>query len=246
MTVAIIRAAGRGERMGEISRYYQKCALPIDGKPLIIHWLDAIWEMRNPIHIEVVCGYHAIQIQHMVSQWTLIEERKLLKRNETWQANYPVTKLTSIDNPIWRDTLQLFDSPWMKKQNMLLCYADNYSPQIKKVVNGMLLNAEWIKEDAADAVIGMIPNLQCSKATEEVIWEYQTGKILAYRTGLREANPLSYSWAGIGIFSPKTFEMVYDTPHEVFQRLAEEGRLLGWIIPDRYEYRDIGSMDVKF
>lgn len=226
----VIRAAGRGERMGGITKYYQKCALPMLGKPLLVHWLDAIWEEYNA-EAQVCVGHHAAQIEYMIDQWRAFHD------GIVWPG---IRLVDDLEMGIWIDTLRGMPEP--EGRNMLLCYADNFSPRLKNIVKEMGRLSECMGEEYW-AVIGLLPNSRCSKATENAVIEYipRAAVIKKYLTGLACPPENAHSWAGIGIFRPETFKMMYDTPHEVFKKLAKKGKLLGWIIPDEYDYYDISS-----
>lgn len=56
---AIILAAGLGSRLGDCFRGTQKCMLPIDGKPILIHILGALVEAFGSVNAYIGIGYKA-------------------------------------------------------------------------------------------------------------------------------------------------------------------------------------------
>ncbi len=62
---ALILAAGRGSRLGRFTADTPKCLLPIGGRPLIEHQLDALSE-AGVDQVALVVGYRADQVRRQV------------------------------------------------------------------------------------------------------------------------------------------------------------------------------------
>ncbi len=65
---AVILAAGRGTRMGDLTAEIPKPMLPVQGKPLIQHILEKL-EVAGLREFAVVTGYHAESILTFLRRW---------------------------------------------------------------------------------------------------------------------------------------------------------------------------------
>lgn len=237
--VAIILAAGKGERLQPYSVYYQKCILPVEGKPLLVHWIDALKSQPQQLFVNVFHGHHSLQVTDIVRTWELL--------HWDWDLDAPMinTVETLPMDRVWRDIMSFYNnSPHLKTRNLLLCLGDNYSQDLKQVVYGMLKHQNTLS-DSLQGIIGLIPQQVCSKATEEAVLGHRDAdglySIKEYRHGGTERiSTESFAWAGIALFSPKVLEMRGpDTTSELFSLLSKEGKLAGQVI--RQVYFDIGT-----
>jgi len=90
---ALLLAAGLGSRLRPITNHIPKCLVPIDGKPLLSHWLDALFGAGiDSILINV--HYLSDQVIAFVSsrpdrdRITIVEERTLLGTAATVKENF--------------------------------------------------------------------------------------------------------------------------------------------------------------
>lgn len=253
--VAIIRAAGKGERLKPYTDYYQKCILPINGKPLLAHWLDAL--ANQPIHIyaNVFYNYHPQQVISVVQTWERRKNGHFYFKSDDASLQgmvpgyekgpnlvYVPTEFIKKDY-VWQDTLQFYElHQYLKKRPILFCLADNYSPILHTVLY-KLLHSRNSLNNALWGIIGLIKNEQCSSATQEAVLEFDRTNfayVKEYRYGLSSL-PMTglHSWAGIALFSPDVLQIKdVRTMPELFAWLAQQGRLVGHIITD--PYWDIG------
>jgi choline kinase len=125
---AIILAAGRGSRMGEITDQIPKCLVKVDGKPLIEWQLDAM-KSSGIKEIGVVTGY----------------KREVI-------ANY---NLTEFLNPDWSETNMVYSlnkaEKWLNNNDVIVSYSDIfYEPKaIYDLKNsesniGVSYDPEWL------------------------------------------------------------------------------------------------------
>lgn len=228
--VAIIRAAGRGKRLGDLGEYYQKCALPIDGRPLIIHWIESLRICGLDRH--VIVGWRANQVMDAVQTY----EKMVLKDDESF-----TTSSMSRLNGIWEDTcLQIKNLSFLQSRHIMLCYADNWSTQLYKIIARVLLSGQYILNGKFEALAAFIPNVNCSSRTERVILgerivlDRDIYRVLSYQVNLRE--DIGWAWAGLAIFSPRCFSdrgHIVDTT-TVLSSLAYEGKLAAIKITEPY------------
>lgn len=243
--VAIIFAAGKGERLTKYTSYYQKCCLPVNGKPLLVYWLDALWNQQTHVYINVFYGHHSQQVIDVAQTW----ERQLILPNNPdseipqYERGVNLVYMPPRDK-MWQDIQQFYAiHAYLKHRPLLLCYGDNYSPYLQDIIAKFLDNQSLLGDETW-GIIGLIPVANCSKATEEAILGFrkESGlyEVLDYQFA-QEGVPLgSFAFAGIGLFSPKALEMTeYGVTNEAIARLARERKLLGHIIQDNYF--DIGT-----
>ena len=79
MKKAVILAAGRGTRMGELTREIPKPLIPLNGRPMLLHILDRI-AAAGVEEVLLVTGYLAEQIEEVASGHGL---RVSFRRQET-------------------------------------------------------------------------------------------------------------------------------------------------------------------
>ena len=89
---ALLLAAGLGSRLRPITNHIPKCLVPIDGKPLLSYWLDALFGAGiDSILINV--HYLSDQVTAFVTsrsdrdRITIVEERTLLGTAATLKEN---------------------------------------------------------------------------------------------------------------------------------------------------------------
>lgn len=240
--VAVIRAAGRGQRMGEITKYFQKCVLPIDGVPLIVHWVDAL--RTNGIRLRhIIWGYRGDQVINAVQTY---EDGRLADTEP-----FTTSSIDLAPDGIWEGTASMLQSMRIfRDRPILLCYADNFSSFLSRAIEDILL--EWDELRAStptiDALISLILNNSCSKMSDMarlggringeslLVTEYWTGS---------SATDLGWAWSGMGIFAQSLFTefKAAKDPVDVIQALALQGRLAG-IFGNR-DYCDIAALRAK-
>ena len=117
--VAVIRAAGRGARMGEVTKYFQKCVLPIDGRPLIVHWVDAL--RINGIRLRhIIWGYRGDQVIDAVQTY---EEGRLVDGEP-----FTTSSIDQDPDGIWAGTALMLQSlRFFREHPILLFYSYNFS-----------------------------------------------------------------------------------------------------------------------
>lgn len=248
LPICMIRACGEGQRMGSITEYFQKCILPVQGKPLLAHWLDAFNAQGIALPLYVVYRYKYIQVMDVIREWRSHQEKCWPMLDTMQESRYP--------DRIWED-LQLFwrdvagERIILKQRRrdprdpLLLCNGDNWGPDLAAIIHDMLSLQERLSDDVW-GIVGLIGTEACSTGTEEAsigrhkitsnLWP-----LLDYRWGLDGAPGRYLSCAGISLFSPKAMEATVDCidPRDAIGRLAREGKLLGWRIWQ--EFRDIGT-----
>jgi len=232
--IAMIFAAGKGERLGKISKYYQKCILPVAGKPLIIHWLEALYEQEIEILPRVVMGYKQEQVEDM------IETGRFAKRkNIHYLTREP-------KDHIWKDMTSYIMKNWKdkseKRESVLLCLGDNYSTALVDIIREMLSYGNYC------SVVGLIPISNCSHSKEEAITgkrvfqDQELYEIVEYRMGVESFKSThAMACAGIGVFTPEAISLTSDlkTLPEALSLLANKGMLYGHRITQ--DYIDIGT-----
>lgn len=70
MQKAVLLAAGRGSRMGELTRQVPKPLLPIQGRPMILHILDRL-QVAGISDVHIITGFHAEEMEKTASQHAL-------------------------------------------------------------------------------------------------------------------------------------------------------------------------------
>lgn len=63
---AVILAGGRGKRMGEFTRNTQKCLLPVDGTPALLHVMQSLDESLGPVETIICVSYGAASVEEFV------------------------------------------------------------------------------------------------------------------------------------------------------------------------------------
>lgn len=63
---AVILAGGLGTRMGEITKDYQKCLLPIENKPILLHILDGIQSAFGSARVIIATGYEGNVVKKQI------------------------------------------------------------------------------------------------------------------------------------------------------------------------------------
>ena len=103
---ALILAAGRGSRMGELGDERPKCLVPLAGKPLIERQIAAL-RGGGADDIGVVRGYRAEMID--------------------------IPGLTYFDNPRWAETNMVMSlvaaAAWLRSSTVIVSYADIFYPR---------------------------------------------------------------------------------------------------------------------
>ena len=116
---AIILAAGRGSRMGELTNDQPKCLIPFLGKPLIEHQIDTL-QQAGIKEIALVTGYKA----------------EALKKY----------KVHFFHNQLWEETNivgSLFCAfEWLKSDDCLVSYSDIFYE--KAIVTALMKNEDEI------------------------------------------------------------------------------------------------------
>lgn len=241
---AIIRAAGRGERLGEITRYFQKCVLPVEGRPLIVHWVDATRQRGLARH--VIIGYKGNQVMEAVQDY----EGKGWLKGELF-----TTSSMMHHDGIWEDTRhQIEKLRFLQDRLVLLCYADNYSPDLVSIIDEMLNTGRLFLDHNIDAMIGLIPKTSCSSASqrailgESLVPRFQRGRdagddivrVRSYLVGQEKIN--GWAWAGIALIQPEVFGQYQDVDTvSVLSSVANEGRLAG-VRLRVVDYRDVQTI----
>ena len=241
--IAMIFAAGKGQRLGVLSKYYQKCTLPVRGKPVLIHWLDALESQLINIKPCVVVDYLSRQVIDIVNIWSSAEAHN---------ARIEIIQREARDK-VWEDFTSYLRCEWnirgRKREPVIFCLADNYSISLGEIISDMLKH-----NDKPYSTIGLIPTYECSKKTEDAIigarLENGLYKMIEYQTNIVDEGVWSagtpgvetaLSCAGIGIFTPDSIELTKHckTLPEALALLSTAGMLYGFkIIQD---YIDIGT-----
>lgn len=99
---AIILAAGRGSRMGELTEERPKCMVELKGKPLL-DWQVRALQSAGVTEISVVCGYRKEMVMHTA----------LLKKfeNTRWQHTNMVCSLMEA-------------ATWLRAEPCIVSYSD--------------------------------------------------------------------------------------------------------------------------
>lgn len=99
---AIILAAGRGSRLGELTETSPKCLVHVFGKPLLHHQIEAL-NKANIDDIAIVTGYQSDKI---------IDQRlKHFYHNPEWSSSNMVSSL-------------LCASEWLRSDDCIISYSD--------------------------------------------------------------------------------------------------------------------------
>lgn len=89
---AILLAAGLGTRLSPLTDKVPKCLVPVNGKPLLGYWLDAL-NIAGVTSVLINLHHHADQVRSFVdsrsdrAQITLVHEESLLGTGGTVRAN---------------------------------------------------------------------------------------------------------------------------------------------------------------
>jgi NDP-sugar pyrophosphorylase family protein len=73
---ALILAAGRGKRLGEITESVNKCMLPLGGKPILEYNLERAAEMDDVTEIILVVGHKA---EDIINKYGIVFKNKKIK-----------------------------------------------------------------------------------------------------------------------------------------------------------------------
>jgi NDP-sugar pyrophosphorylase family protein len=223
--------------------------LPVRGKPLLAHWLDAFHAQQLPLQLYVVYRYRWAQVMDVIREWQSRQEKSILRVDAVQEEVFP--------DRIWED-LQAF---WTQtggerlilkhrrrdpEQPLLFANGDNWGEDLPGIVADMLAMQNWLSEDIW-GVMGLIGADLCSKATEEAIVSDRIAESLwwlrDYRYGLEEGHTAYLSWAGIGLFSSQAIDATRDCsdPRAAIQKLAQMGKLAGWRIWQ--QFMDVGTIE---
>ena len=95
---AVVLAAGQGTRLRPLTENLPKCLVPLYGKPLLRHTLDAL-EWAGVRHCVVVVGYLGQQIRKRIGQWS---------------GNL---RVSYVENPRFQETNNLY-SLWLARHEL--------------------------------------------------------------------------------------------------------------------------------
>ncbi len=124
---AVILAAGKGTRFGELTKKTPKALIKISGKPIIEYTLEALPSRIKEVYL--VIGHLGEQIRERVGK-----EYKGVKITYIELKN-----LTGTATAVWRV------KKYLGKEKFLVLYGDNiYSKkELEKLINSTTLRASW-------------------------------------------------------------------------------------------------------
>lgn len=179
---AILLSAGYGTRLRPLTDSLPKCLLPINGKPLLFHWLDLL-EKENVTDVLVTTHHLAEKVENSIKERknkiniSFIYEPELLGSAGAIFANKEYFK---------------------KEENFLLIYSDN-------LTNESLTDIIEFHKKRNSIFTTFV--YETDKPKEKGIFEYDinTGKVISF-----EEKPLypksNYANAGIGVLNKKIFD----------------------------------------
>src|SRR5690554_5986178 len=66
---AIVLAGGNGVRMGELTRDTQKCLLPIEDRPALVHILEGLVTVYGSVDVKVGVSYKQEQVKSVLNKY---------------------------------------------------------------------------------------------------------------------------------------------------------------------------------
>lgn len=256
--IALIFAAGKGERLQPYTIYYQKCILPINGKPLLTYWLDALDSQPMHIYKNVIYGYHPQQVISVVQTWERLKDPSFIyhSNDESVKGLIPgheqgvnLVYMPPRDK-IWQDILSYFDMhPTLVGRSILICLGDNYSPELMNIIYCLFRSYNDLLDNNILGIASLITQSNCSSVTQEAILGYSLGDFANglyimndYHFNKKNVRKNSFAWAGIALLSPEVLKIKEaNRIEEVFSVLAKQGKFLGKTIYQ--EYFDIGTLE---
>ena len=107
--IGIILAAGHSKRMGELTKAFPKCMLPIQGRPLLHHTIDRLKEVGCD-EIVIIVGYKSENIT--ATDCTLIE-------NINYSSNNVLHSLMFAREYLSEDVICCYSDIWLEPEVLI-------------------------------------------------------------------------------------------------------------------------------
>lgn len=217
--IAYLLAAGNGMRLRPLTDNFQKCLLPVNGKPMLEHWLDAVFGSWLFQKVFVNVHYCAPDVEKWLAQYF---ER----------TGHSVKIIDERENLL--GTAGTIFEHGNRDHDFMLAYTDTYSDHVFKNLSTIALN--WASNNNDGMVGGLIsfPSPKDKSAGAMVI-----DSVGVVKTFNEKSDDGDVVWAGV-MFARKIF-YDYMTPfdkdiaRDVMPRLTNKLRVISHV-----EAYDIG------
>lgn len=214
---AFLFAAGNGMRLRPITQDFQKCLLPVRGKPILEWWLNAVFDSKKFEHVFVNVHHMADQVETWLDRYSRRTGRKIERIDE--RAGLLGTARTLFYYGGMDDFMAAYtDTFCLDAYARLGWYAEVFQNQSPKILAG-LLTFDAPKD-------GSTGNIRVD--SQRIVIDFKEKS----KSGIM-------AWAGI-LFGRRTFldelgPKDKDLASDVFPRLCEKMKCIGHI-----EAYDIG------
>jgi len=215
---AYVFAAGNGLRLRPLTDDIQKCMLPVKGKPMIEHWLDAIFASESFDKVYVNVHYKSSQVISWLKYYCAEKSRKVFVIDETMRL------LGTAGTLFYHAELH---------EDFMSVYSDTYSEEIFRRLPRY---CEVFSKDTVDMSAGIIT---FNKPDDK-----STGNLTVNKYGIMSAfsekqDKKGVAWTGVLFGRPDFFDYIEkgdtDLAYNVLPRLVGRTRVL-----DHVEAYDIG------
>lgn len=216
---AYLMAAGNGMRLRPITDNFQKCLLPVNGKPMLEHWLDAVFGSWLFQKVFVNVHHCATDVEKWLSDYFI-------------RTGHTVKVINERENLL--GTAGTIFGHGDRTQDFMVAYTDTYSDYVFNNLNSIALN--WASNNNDGMVGGLISFPSPKDKSAGAIVIDSVGKVKAFN---EKSDNGDVVWAGV-MFARKTF-YDYMTPfdkdiaRDVMPRLVDKLRVISHV-----EAYDIG------
>jgi NDP-sugar pyrophosphorylase family protein len=232
---AILLSSGRGERLIPLTNKTQKVMLPIEGKPLIQHWIERL-EKQNIKNIGINLGYLGYQIEDYFDDGKRFGTRINYLREEYVSGN-----LLGTATPI-KKIEQLYPG-FCSSEPFFVIYADNLSNMdLGKVIS-------FHKEHQSIATITL--HHHKDPWTKGIVQTDKNKRIISFIEKPPKESILTKKIIGepascVMLFEPEILDYLSnkkeDLGTDIFPKILENGEKMFAFNPNAY-VQDIGTIE---
>ncbi len=217
---AFLMCAGKGERLGELTKNIPKCLLPVNGTPILRRWLDKLQEWKfNRVLVNVSLNYNGQKIIDY------IVDNKLTDKVEFFAEH-------SLSHPLGTAQTLRLNKKFIKND---YCFAVAYSDvwttfDLRKMVSYHMLNQR------GNPLVTMgvyIPETYKAKGIAIV----RDGMVTGFEEKPKTKKCKSkFIWAGILVASPEIFSFIKedmkDIAADLLPVLTKTGRVRAFYVEE--------------